>query len=87
MHLQEVTRLLLGSYEQHIAAVSSERLATAVVLCLTSCLANANQSGQQQQQQVLQEALATLKAFSISSSGQQVGVFKRIRCFVTLRGP
>jgi hypothetical protein len=76
VHVQEVTNLLLGSYEQHIAAVGAEGLATAVILCLTSCLASTNQSGQQQQQQqlVLQEALAALKAFSITSSGQQVRI-------------
>jgi ABC-type transporter MlaC component len=76
VHLQEVTNFLLGSYEQHIAAVSSEGLATAIVLCLTSCSATTNQAEQQQQQQqVLQAALASLKAVSISSSGQKVGLF------------
>ncbi|WIA14340.1 hypothetical protein OEZ85_002869 [Tetradesmus obliquus] len=84
--LQAIGSSLLGDYEQHIAAARSPGLASAVVQCLASCAASSSHTGGQQR--VLQASLATLKAFSISSSGQQAlidaGAAQALCCILPL---
>jgi hypothetical protein len=68
---QVIASRLVASYEEHTAVARSAGLARAVVQCLADCLSNGSQAAQQQQ--LLQACLAAFKAFSITSSGQQVG--------------
>lgn len=69
--LQAVALFALSSFEQHSAAASCPRLVSAIVQCLASGLDATERQPTKQQQ--LQDALAAVKALSISAAGQQVG--------------